>query len=100
MPNKKVELILMFTTKKFFLRVTHIFPKNSIESTKTGKITQTPWEKGSSKRYKKADACISKKSSTKVSSKKIKLHKICFNRYFFLRPSTLISGTISVCTCY
>ena len=66
MPNKKVELILMFTTKKFFLRVTHFFPKNSIESIKTGKIIQAPWEKGSSKRHKKADACI----STKVSSKK------------------------------
>ena len=65
MPNKKVELILMFTTKKFF-KVTQFFPKNSIELIKTGKITQTPWEKGSSKRYKKVDACI----STKVSSKK------------------------------
>ena len=66
MSNKKVELTLMFTTKKFFLRVTHFFPKNSIESIKTGKITQTLWEKVSSKRHKKADACI----STKVSSKK------------------------------
>ena len=67
MPNKKVELILMLTTKiNFFLRITHFFPKNSIQSIKTGKITQTPWEKGSSKRHKKADACI----STKVSSKK------------------------------
>ena len=75
MSNKKVELILMLTTKKIFLRVTHYFLKNSIESIKTGKITQTPWEKGSSKIHKKADACI----STKVSSKKIKLHKICFN---------------------
>ena len=64
MPNKKVELCLL--QKKFFLRVTHFFPKNSIESIKTGKITQTPWEKGSSKRHKKADACI----STKVSFKK------------------------------
>ena len=52
MPNKKFELILMFTTKKFFLRVTHFFPKNSIESIKTGKITQASWEKGSSKRQK------------------------------------------------
>ena len=67
MPNKKVELILMFTTKKIFLRVYNtFFSKNSIESIKIGKITQAPWEKGSSKRHKKADACI----STKVSSKK------------------------------
>ena len=67
MPNKKVELILMFTTKKnFFFKGKTFFPKNSIESIKTGKITQTPWEKGNSKRHKKADACI----STKVSSKK------------------------------
>ena len=65
MPNKKVELILIFTTKNFFLRETHFFPKNSIESIKTGKITQIPWEKESSKRHKKIDACI----STKVSSK-------------------------------
>ena len=49
---------------------------------------------GSSKRHKKTDACI----STKVSSKKIKLHKLCFNELFFLRPSTLISRTINVCT--
>ena len=42
------------------------FPKNSIESIKTGKITQTPWGKEAVKDIKKADACI----STKVSSKK------------------------------
>ena len=65
MPNKKVELILMFTTKKIFFKG-NTFSKNSIESIKTGKIIQTPWEKGSSKTHKKADACI----STKVSSKK------------------------------
>ena len=66
MPNKKVELILMFTTKKIFFKGNTFFPKNSIESIKTGKITQAPWEKGNSKRHKKADVCI----STKVSSKK------------------------------
>ena len=66
MPNKKVELILMFITKKICFKVNTFFPKISIESIKTGKITQTPWEKGNSKRHKKTDACI----STKVSSKK------------------------------
>ena len=66
MPNKKVELILMLTTKKNFFKGNTFFPKNCIESIKTGKITQTPWEEGSSKRNKKTDACI----STKVSSKK------------------------------
>ena len=50
MPNKKVELILMLTTEKIFLRVTHCFTKNSIESIKIGKITQISWEKGSGKR--------------------------------------------------
>ena len=42
MPNKKVELKFgCLLQNKIFLRVTHFFPKNGIESIKTGKITQT-----------------------------------------------------------
>ena len=76
MPNKKVELILMLTTKIFFFKSNTFFSKNSIESVKTSKITPTLWEKGSSKRHKKNAACI---STTVLSKKKLNLNKICFN---------------------
>ena len=67
MPNKKVELILMFTIKKFFFKGNTFFSKKiALNQLRQAKITQTPWEKGSSKRHIKADACI----STKVLSKK------------------------------
>ena len=66
MPNKKVELILMFATKKIFLRVTHFLKKIALNQLRQAKITQTSWEKGSSKRHIKANVCI----STKVLSKK------------------------------
>ena len=45
MPNKKVELILMFTTKKIFFKGNTFFPKNSIESIETGKNNTNPTEK-------------------------------------------------------
>ena len=54
MPNKNVELILMSNTKIFFKTIT-FFSKNSIESVKTGKVAQTPWENGSTKRHKKIE---------------------------------------------
>ena len=76
MPNKKVELFLMLTTKKFFLRVTHFFPKNSIESIKTGKITQTHGKKEAVKDIKK----LMHAYQPKFHLKKIKVHKICFNK--------------------
>ena len=78
MPNKKVELILMFTTKKIFLRVTYFFPKNSIESIKTGKITQAVnhGKKEAVKDIKK----LMHAYQPKFHLKKIKLHKICFNK--------------------
>ena len=66
MPNKKVELILMFTTKKIFFKRNTFFQKIALNQLRQAKITQTLWEKGSSKRHIKADACI----STKVLSKK------------------------------
>ena len=69
MPNKKVELILRFTRKKIFFKGnTFFFQKIALNQLRQAKITQTPWEKGSSKRHK-----------PKFHLKKIKLHKICFN---------------------
>ena len=41
MPNKKVELILMFTTKKFFLRVTHFFQKIALNQLRQAKYDKS-----------------------------------------------------------